>query len=452
MDDGDGETAEANLTVTVIGANDGPTLEAGELIANEDEVATFSLASLGGDVDTDDNGVTLDYEIVSGRSAGSATITGTTLSFDPGDDFQDLQIGDSRDVEVMIRATDRHGASATATTTITVEGRSDAPVANPDAFVFDQTDVTAIVAPLANDTVVDAGNTLRIVQVNGEDVGINRVLLETEGGFRFELSPDDTGSGTNIQTYMFGAQRTELAEDETDSVTFSYTAEDSQGARTTSDVRITFLGLNDGPTLDAGTLSTDEDNLATLDLATLGDDVDSDDDGTTLTYEIVTGPTEGSATITGTTLSFDPGDAFQDLAVGENRDLEVTIRATDRHGASTTATTTIVVEGRNDAPVANDDFRTTDESSTAVVNLLTNDIDIDGDVLTVVEVNGAPPPVSFRSFRKTAAKGGFSMAPQRRFSTPMAGSRILRLARPTRCAFPMSSRMSTVRGPARNSW
>ncbi len=81
-------------------------------------------------------------------------------------------------------------------------------------------------------------------------------------------------------------------------------------------------------------------------------DADPDD---TLTYSILTQPTEGSASDNGDgTFSFDPGSDFQDLAGGETRQVSFTYQADDGNGGTGSGTVTITVSGANDAPVASD--------------------------------------------------------------------------------------------------
>ncbi|WP_318504858.1 Ig-like domain-containing protein, partial [Photobacterium leiognathi] len=55
-----------------------------------------------------------------------------------------------------------------------------------------------------------------------------------------------------------------------------------------------------------------------------------------------------------------------------------------------TSTVTIHVTPVNDAPVANPDSFTTGEDTPITVDLIKNDHDIDGDKLTVKEINGTP--------------------------------------------------------------
>jgi ELWxxDGT repeat protein/VCBS repeat-containing protein len=123
-------------------------------------------------------------------------------------------------------------------------------------------------------------------------------------------------------------------------------------ATTTQSLTITVSGANDAPTLAPGTAAAVEDGpVVDIDLAALGDDIDSDDDGTTLTYTIVGDPVEGTASITGTTLGFDPGADFQVLSPGETRDVVVRVRATDSHGASAETDVTVTVTGTADGIV-----------------------------------------------------------------------------------------------------
>ena len=68
---------------------------------------------------------------------------------------------------------------------------------------------------------------------------------------------------------------------------------------------VTVTGTNDAPTLAAGAAVAVEDGpTVDVDLSLLGDDVDSDDDGASLTYSVSGDPSEGTAEIDGTTLTF----------------------------------------------------------------------------------------------------------------------------------------------------
>ena len=82
----------------------------------------------------------------------------------------------------------------------------------------------------------------------------------------------------------------------------------------------------------------------------MGDDVDSDDDGESLTYTITSSPAEGTVVNNGDgTFTFSPGGDFQDLDQGETREITFTYTATDSHGAvSSPATVTLTVAGADE--------------------------------------------------------------------------------------------------------
>ncbi len=166
-----------------------------------------------------------------------------------------------------------------------------------------------------------------------------------------EGAVSDNGDGTF--TFEPGADFQDLAEGETRDVTFGYVATDSHGAvSNTGVVTVTVAGVNDAPVVEDVTASAVEDGAAVT-ASFLGDDVDSDDDGTTLTFDITSSPGEGAVSNNGDgTFTFDPGTDFQDLAEGETRDVTFGYTGTDAHGAvSNTGVVTVTVTGVNDAPM-----------------------------------------------------------------------------------------------------
>ncbi len=243
-------------------------------------------------------------------------------------------------------------------------------------------------ALLANDSDPD-GDAIIISAVSGTSTEGATVTLSGDGTIGY----DPTASATLDA----------LAAGETGNDTFTYTISDGNGGTDTADVTVIVTGVNDAPTLAGGAVAAVEDGPAVgVDLAVLGADVDSDDDGTSLTYAIVTGPAEGSASIAGTTLTFDPGTAFQDLAVSETRDVMVQVQATDSHGAvSGTTDITVTITGTNDVPVVTAiDAGTVGEDDPAVtIDLLNGQIDPDtSDVLSAVTITATDSggnPVTF---------------------------------------------------------
>ena len=93
------------------------------------------------------------------------------------------------------------------------------------------------------------------------------------------------------------------------------------------------------------------------------------------------------------TLHYDPtGSAtLQALAAGETASDTFTYRTQDEHGAlSNTATVTVVVNGVNDAPVANPDVAATTENAVVTIDVLANDTDVDHSAVQILQAASVP--------------------------------------------------------------
>ncbi|MEM9768870.1 MAG: Ig-like domain-containing protein, partial [Cyanobacteria bacterium P01_D01_bin.71] len=80
------------------------------------------------------------------------------------------------------------------------------------------------------------------------------------------------------------------------------------------------------------------------------------------------------------TLTYTPSDIFRALAVGQSAEDDFIYTITDDNGGEDTATVTVVINGANEAPVANDDIDpgfATIEGTPIELNVLENDTDID---------------------------------------------------------------------------
>ncbi|MGH9176330.1 MAG: Ig-like domain-containing protein, partial [Vicinamibacterales bacterium] len=112
---------------------------------------------------------------------------------------------------------------------------------------------------------------------------------------------------------------------------------------------------------------------------------DSDGDGDPLTI-LITGQTNGTATIDDGGTPADPGDdriQFTPTA-NFNGTSTVTYKVSDGVAESEEATVTITVV--NAAPIASDNEATTDEDTPVIIDVLANDSDPDGDILSVANV------------------------------------------------------------------
>ncbi|GEQ98848.1 hypothetical protein JCM17844_24850 [Iodidimonas gelatinilytica] len=92
VDDGNGGTDIASVTITVTGTNDVPIAEATNISAVEDGGAV-SGQLVASDVDASD---TLTFSLLDGPAEGSVTVNADgSYAFDPADGFQDLAVGES---------------------------------------------------------------------------------------------------------------------------------------------------------------------------------------------------------------------------------------------------------------------------------------------------------------------------------------------------------------------
>lgn len=141
----------------------------------------------------------------------------------------------------------------------------------------------------------------------------------------------------------------------------------------------TLTVLNVAPVaVDDDAYSVDEDETLTVDApGVLANDTDYP--GTTLTAELVSGPSNG-------TLTLNPGGSFVYTPTPNfNGTDKFTYQAKDGELAGNTATVTITVNPVNDAPVAEDQSVTTPEDTAIEIIMEATDIDLDTLIYSIVE-------------------------------------------------------------------
>jgi hypothetical protein len=159
---------------------------------------------------------------------------------------------------------------------------------------------------------------------------------------------------------------------------FSYTVSDGNGGTDTAVVTVLFDPINDSPIAAADSTSTDEDKKVLI--AVL--DNDSDPDGDSLTVESVTPSRNGTVSIHGRKVRYEPEPGFGGMDT-------FTYTVSDGNGGTATATVTVAVATENDPPLAGDDSASTTEDTPTSIRVLANDTDPDGDALQI-ESNSQP--------------------------------------------------------------
>ncbi|ASP34232.1 VCBS domain-containing protein [Labrenzia sp. VG12] len=221
--------------------------------------------------------------------------------------------------------------------TVTISGANDAPTAQNIAAVMDEDTGSVLLTPQFTDP--DLGD-IHVVSFEDSEVSLSAGLS------------DITDNGDGTFTYVASDSYDNLGLGDSTTETLFYTVTDGSGATSTASVTITIEGRNDDPMLQAGALAATEDGDAVdLDLSALGSDIDSDDDGSSLTYTVSGAPDKGEVTVDGTVLSFDPSGAFSHLQTGETEDVLIEVTATDAHGATAVNTITVTVTGAAGEPL-----------------------------------------------------------------------------------------------------
>ena len=345
--DNNGASHSQDFTINVADLNEAVT-------ADDASETTSENVTLDGTVTASDlDGDTISYSLDGQPSEGSVSFNADgSYSFDPGTDFDDLAVGESRTVTFDFTADDGNGSTDTGTVTIEVTGTNDAPTAiDLSATSVDENDGGAVIGTLTTSD-VDASDS--------HSYGVDDP--------RFTVVDD--GTGTMLLKLKDGVS---LDHESEPTVTVTVTTTDNNGASHSQDFTINVADLNEAVTADDASETTSEN--VTLD----GTVTASDLDGDTISYSLDGQPSEGSVSFNADgSYSFDPGTDFDDLAVGESRTVTFDFTADDGNGSTDTGTVTIEVTGTNDAPTAIDLSATSvDENDGGAVigTLTTSDVD-----------------------------------------------------------------------------
>ena len=196
---------------------------------------------------------------------------------------------------------------------------------------------------LDNDRSENPFDSLKVVAVDGQAALVGADVVTAYGVLRIEEDGSYTYQSEYFSPATQGLAAGEVARDQ-----LTYKVATATGKETAT-LTLAVTGTNEFPTFEAVTYATVEDGAAvTVDLREHADDIDSDDDSTTLAYSVFRQPAEGLVSLDGTFLTFEPGADFQDLGVEETREVSADVKITDSHGESNLGTVTFKVEGRAD--------------------------------------------------------------------------------------------------------
>jgi VCBS repeat-containing protein len=384
--DGPADSNIATVNITVNSVNDAPVATGGTASMDEDQMAPLQIdpRTLVSDIETADANLT--YTIVSGPTAQQGTLsadpnTAGLYSFDSADNYFgtvviSYKVTDRGDPDNCGAASNSCAAakvSETKTVTVTVNAVNDAPVADNEAYSVDEDTTLDVPAPghpglLANDDDVE-NDVLHVADANAD---------AADG-----ISPVSGPSHGTVTLYANGSFTYKPALNYHGSDYFTYRVCDNGSPEPkcsveTATVNVTINPVNDDPTANAQSITTDEDTSKAITLT--GDDVDGD----TLTFSIVSGPSKGQLSGTGASLTYTPQANY-------NGPDSFTYKVDDGALESSVATVSITVDAVNDTPKAKNDTAEADEDTATVINVLAGDSDVDGDALSVVRGSLSDP-------------------------------------------------------------
>jgi uncharacterized repeat protein (TIGR01451 family) len=327
-----GESGSATVTITVRNAD--PVAAADVAATGEGDARDIDV--LGNDSDPN-TGQTLTVASVTQPGHGTTAIVAGKVRYTPEAGFKGIDT-------FTYTAGDGNGGTATGTVTVTVSDA--APQAADDSGTTGQ-GVPVTVPVLDNDT-----------DPNGDDLTVASVTQPERGTVQISASRTSV-----VYTPPPGFAGT---------VTFRYVVADPDGAQDTATVTMRVNGVeptvvDDDPGVAVGGV-TDIDVLA---------NDGPGNPGVTLTLASVGRPGHGTAEIVDGKVRYAPAAGFKGTDT-------FTYTVTDGNGGTATGTVTVTVS--NAAPVASADAKRTPHRTPVTVSVLGNDMDPNGDDLTVTGV------------------------------------------------------------------
>ncbi|UTF61349.1 Ig-like domain-containing protein [Gilvimarinus sp. DA14] len=340
VSDGNGGTDTGTVTVTVDPENDPPVAVNDNVTVSEDSGATVIDVLVN---DTDVEGDLLSVTAVTQPSNGTVALVNGEVRYTPDANFTGQDT-------FTYTVSDGNGGTDTGTVTVTVDPENDPPVAVNDNVTVSEDSGATVIDVLANDTDVEAD----LLSVTAVTQPSNGTVALVNGEVRYTPDANFTGQDT-----------------------FTYTVSDGNGGTDTGTVTVTVDPENDPPVAVNDNVTVAEDSGATV-IDVLANDTDVE--GDLLSVTAVTQPSNGTVALVNGEVRYTPDANF----TGQDT---FTYTVSDGNGGTDTGTVTVTVDPENDPPVAvNDNVTVSEDSGATVIDVLANDSDVEGDLLSVTAV------------------------------------------------------------------
>ncbi|HGF5154415.1 TPA: tandem-95 repeat protein [Vibrio parahaemolyticus] len=337
-------TDEAKVTVTVNPVNDAPTIKVDAVESiTEDAVSTDTVVATltVRDTDTPEDQLTVSLE---NNSNGYFVLVGDEVKLtQAGVDAVNNDELNLKDLTISASVSDGVNPTASDSDSLIVNRVNDAPTVENAIADQELSEDFATYTIDLNDVFKDSDSAL-----NFSVSGNSNVLVSIENGIA-TISPTADWNGSE---------------------TLTFTATDPSGESISQTVNFTVAPVAD---IVADTATVVEDTPTIIKV--LGNDT-FEGDGKVVSLDANNGPANGSVSVNPDgSVTYTPNDNY----VGKDTFTYVVTSG----GVSESTTVEVNVTPVNDAPVAKDDIATTQEDTAVTIDVLPNDIDVDGDKLSI---------------------------------------------------------------------
>ncbi|MGK4303429.1 putative Ig domain-containing protein [Shewanella xiamenensis] len=331
--DVDGLTAEQSFSIVVANVNDAPTISSTALTSATQDAA-YSYTLVATDSDVGDSLTLSAVTLPSWLSFNAATgvLSGTPTNANVGSHA------------VVLRATDVDGLTIDQSFSIVVANVNDAPTISSTALTSATQDAAYSYTLVATDSDV------------GDSLTLSAVTLPSWLSFNAATGVlSGTPTNANVGSHAVVLRATDV-----------------DGLTADQSFTIAVTNVNDAPVASNQSVTLEEDSSVMITLA--GEDADNDP----LTYEISAQPASGTLEQHGSVWLYTPEKDF-------NGTDSIGFIAKDAELSSEPATVTVTVTPVNDDPQAIDDSYTLTSTANDTYSLavLANDVDVDGDTLSI---------------------------------------------------------------------
>jgi hypothetical protein len=358
--DDENQTSQASVAITVNNVNDAPIASNDSFNLEIDNTLTAPQGALiANDFDLDGDFLFVDTTPISQPTHGTVQLNpdGSFIYTDTGSFVNN----DSFEYQV----TDNNGGTSIAEVTLLSSGQDTVPVAVNDEYnVNEDNTLTVLLANsvLSNDT-----------DPNGLVLTLNSTLIQSTTNGQLNIANNGTF------TYIPNANYNGIDD-------FQYEIENTLGEKSQAFVSINVNPVADIPTANDDSYQTNEDTTLNVAAATGLLANDADTDGGTLTVDLspTVAPQQGDITLDADgSFTYVPSTNFNGVDT-------FSYQIVNNKGLSSTAQATITINSINDTPQANNDSNATASDTPLVINVISNDTDIDGDNLTITAQSTLP--------------------------------------------------------------